>query len=270
MQKYSGSTKGGTHYSYLSQSGLENNLLIFIHGVGMKLDVWDQQTMYFSKSYKAISYDLLGHGHSSMIEKNIDLDDYVEQLYELILHLNINNFSLVGHSMGSLIGVAFALKYPKMVNSIVALNMVFNRKQEDQNIVLNRAEQVLRSNKIVNIETTLNRWFRGKTGNTEIKKIEKIRKWLTKLSPLAYGRAYKIFALSDKMLINSLSKLDMPVMYLTGDDDPNSTTQMSIDMASITPKGISASIKDEAHMMAYISADKVNPLINNFLIKFTN
>ena len=102
------------------------------------------------------------------------------------------------------------------------------------------------------------------------KKIEKIRKWLTKLSPLAYGRAYKIFALSDTMFTNSLSKLDMPVMYLTGDDDPNSTTQMSIDMASITPKGISVSIKDEAHMMAYISADKVNPLINNFLIKFTN
>jgi pimeloyl-ACP methyl ester carboxylesterase len=269
VQHYSGSTKEGTYYSYLSKSDAQENVLIFIHGVGMNLDVWNQQSKYFSRDFISVSYDFIGHGRSAMIKQNVTLEDYIEQLYELTSHLNINRFSLIGHSMGSVIGVAFALKYPKMVSSIVALNMVFNRQQEQRYIVLNRAEEVLSNNKVTNIEKTLNRWFKGKTSKTELESIEKIRKWLTKLQPIAYGQAYKIFALSDKIFINSLSKLEMPVMYLTGDNDLNSTPQMSIDMASITPKGIASSIKDEAHMMAYIAAEKVNPVIRKYLIGLT-
>ena len=259
-------TKDGTAFkSY----GDQPSPLIFIHGVGMRGDVWSPQVEYFSNDYQVITYDFLGHGESHLPPEEPVLDDYVEQLNNLLKHLNLSLISLVGHSMGALISVAFALKYPDKVKALVPINIAFNRSEEAQKGVLNRANQILQTNKILNIEQTLERWFKNKTSADDLKKIDKIRNWLANTSPQGYGRAYRLFALSDKVFINKLSRLKPPVLYLTGDEDPNSTPAMSQQMAEETPNGSSNSLTGEAHMMSYIAANKVNPIIEQFFMEAT-
>lgn len=257
-------TKDGTAFkSY----GDQPSPLIFIHGVGMRGDVWSPQVEYFSNDYQVITYDFLGHGESHLPPEEPVLDDYVEQLNSLLKHLNLSLISLVGHSMGALISVAFALKHPDKVKALVPINIAFNRSEEAQKGVLNRANQILQTNKILNIEQTLERWFKNKTSADDLKKIDKIRKWLANTSPQGYGRTYRLFALSDKVFLNKLSRLRPPVLYLTGDEDPNSTPDMSQQMAEETPNGSSNSLTGEAHMMSYIAANKVNPIIEQFFME---
>ena len=257
-------TKDGTAFkSY----GDQPSPLIFIHGVGMRGDVWSPQVEYFSNDYQVITYDFLGHGESHLPPEEPVLDDYVEQLNNLLKHLNLSLISLVGHSMGALISVAFALKYPDKVKALVPINIAFNRSEEVQKGVLNRANQILQTNKILNIEQTLERWFKNKTSADDLKKIDKIRNWLANTSPQGYGRTYRLFALSDKVFLNKLSRLRPPVLYLTGDEDPNSTPAMSQQMAEETPNGSSNSLTSEAHMMSYIAANKVNPIIEQFFME---
>lgn len=257
-------TKDGTAFkSY----GDQPSPLIFIHGVGMRGDVWSPQVEYFSNDYQVITYDFLGHGESHLPPEEPVLDDYVEQLNNLLKHLNLSLISLVGHSMGALISVAFALKYPDKVKALVPINIAFNRSEEAQKGVLNRANQILQTNKILNIEQTLERWFKNKTSADDLKKIDKIRNWLANTSPQGYGRTYRLFALSDKVFLNKLSRLRPPVLYLTGDEDPNSTPDMSQQMAEETPNGSSNSLTSEAHMMSYIAANKVNPIIEQFFME---
>jgi pimeloyl-ACP methyl ester carboxylesterase len=235
----------------------------------MRGDVWSPQVEYFSNDYQVITYDFLGHGESHLPPEEPVLDDYVEQLNNLLKHLNLSLISLVGHSMGALISVAFALKYPDKVKALVPINIAFNRSEEAQKGVLNRANQILQTNKILNIEQTLERWFKNKTSADDLKKIDKIRNWLANTSPQGYGRAYRLFALSDKVFLNKLSRLRPPVLYLTGDEDPNSTPAMSQQMAEETPNGSSNSLASEAHMMSYIAANKVNPIIEQFFMEAT-
>tara|TARA_B100000959_G_scaffold35096_1_gene33504 strand:- start:56 stop:901 length:846 start_codon:yes stop_codon:yes gene_type:complete len=257
-------TKDGTAFkSY----GNQHSPLIFIHGVGMRGDVWAPQVEYFSNDYQVITYDFLGHGESPLPSEEPVLDDYVEQLNNLLKHLDLSVISLVGHSMGALISVAFALRYPEKVKALVPINIAFNRNEEAQKGVLNRANQILQTNEILNIEQTLERWFKNKTSVDDLKKIDKVRNWLANASPKGYGRAYRLFALSDKVFLNKLSQLRPPVLYLTGDEDPNSTPAMSQQMAEETPNGSSNSLTGEAHMMSYISADKVNPIIEQFFME---
>ena len=45
---------------------IKSHALIFIHGVGIQSDVWQPQIEYFSKTYRVIVYDLLGHGESPL------------------------------------------------------------------------------------------------------------------------------------------------------------------------------------------------------------
>jgi pimeloyl-ACP methyl ester carboxylesterase len=243
--------------------------LIFIHGVGMCGEIWQPQVEYFSKSYRVITYDFLGHGQSPLPKNEPTLDDYVEQLNNLVGTIGVSNFSLVGHSMGAIISVAFARKFPLKVNALVPLNIVFNRSKKAQKDVLMRANQILESNKILNIEKTLERWFKNNVSPSELKKIDKVRSWLKNTSPKGYGEAYRLFALSDKVFINNLYQLKLPVLYLTGSEDPNSTTLMSEQISQETPNSSSKSVNGEAHMMSYIAANKVNPIIEQFFTDIT-
>jgi pimeloyl-ACP methyl ester carboxylesterase len=243
--------------------------LIFIHGVGMCGEIWAPQVEYFSKKYQVITYDFLGHGQSPLPKNEPILDDYVEQLNNLVDTIGVSNFSLVGHSMGAIISVAFARKFPLKVNALVPLNIVFNRSKKAQKDVLMRANQILESNKILNIEKTLERWFKNNVSPSELNKIDKVRSWLKNTSPKGYGEAYRLFALSDKVFINNLYQLKLPVLYLTGSEDPNSTTLMSEQISQETPNSSSKSVNGEAHMMSYIAANKVNPIIEQFFTDIT-
>ena len=246
-------------------NGRGKSVLIFIHGVGMNADVWQPQAECFGSDYQVISYDFLGHGESSMPSDAPTLEDYVEQLHKLTLHLGLRSIALIGHSMGALISVAFAIKYPKMVNALIPINIVYNRTKEERARVLKRAQEVIELGEIGNVEPALKRWFEGKNTPAEQSKIAKVGLWLSQSPPFGYGRAYRLFALSDQAFVNKLSQLTMPVLYLTGDDDPNSTPEMSEQMSKLTPQGKFHSIKGEAHMMAFIAAEKTNNRIETFL-----
>ncbi|MCS5592600.1 MAG: alpha/beta hydrolase [Gammaproteobacteria bacterium] len=258
------STSGGTTYTVTGES---TSALVFIHGVGMNADVWQPQIEHFGQNYQVFAYDFFGHGNSPLPAQEPTLDDYVEQLNGLCKELKLTSFSLIGHSMGALISVAFALKYPKKVRALVPMNIVYNRRKKDRDNVLARAEKVIETGEIGMSQPTLRRWFAGKDSAVEQNKITKIQKWLSEVSPYGYGHAYRLFALSDTMFVNKLSRLGMPVLYLTGSDDPNSTPVMSKTMAELTPKGDFFSITQEAHMMAYIAPEKVNKIIESFLNK---
>ena len=258
--------KEGTSYKIF---GDRPPTLIFIHGVGMCNEIWAPQVEYFSKKYQVITYDFLGHGQSPLPKNEPTLDDYVEQLNNLVDSIGVSNFSLVGHSMGAIISVAFARKFPLKVNALVALNIVFNRSEKAQKDVLLRANQVLESNKILNIEKTLERWFKNNISSAEMNKIDKVRNWLKNTSPKGYGEAYRLFALSDKVFVNNLYQLKLPILYLTGNKDPNSTPLMSEQISQETPNSSSKSVNGEAHMMSYIAANKVNPIIEQFFTDIT-
>jgi len=258
--------KDGTSYKVF---GDRPPTLIFIHGVGMCDEIWAPQVEYFSKKYQVITYDFLGHGQSPLPKNEPTLDDYVEQLNNLVDSIGVSNFSLVGHSMGAIISVAFARKFPLKVNALVALNIVFNRSEKAQKDVLLRANQVLKSNKILKIEKTLERWFKNNISSAELNKIDKVRNWLKNTSPKGYGEAYRLFALSDKVFVNNLYQLKLPILYLTGNEDPNSTPLMSEQISQETPNSSSKSVNGEAHMMSYIAADKVNPIIEQFFTDIT-
>ena len=254
--------KDGTAYKAFGDAPAT---LIFIHGVGMCKEIWQPQVEHFSKNYRVITYDFLGHGQSLLKKDKLTLEDYISQLYNLVNEIGVSNFSIIGHSMGALIAVAFALRYPEKVDILIPINIVFKRTKKAQDDVIMRAKDVLKSQQIPNINQTLERWFKNKTSPYDLLKINNVQGWLKNTSPKAYSEAYYLFATSDRVFVNNLSNLQPPVLYLTGSEDPNSTSLMSEQMAQETPNGSSESIEGEAHMMAYISAKKVNPIIEYFL-----
>ncbi|QCG90119.1 alpha/beta fold hydrolase [Azospirillum sp. TSH100] len=239
--------------------------LVFIHGVGLCKEVWEPQIAAFAGTRRVIVYDMLGHGASGLEAVDGGLDAFVAQLARLLDDLGIDAADIVGHSMGALVALGFAVAHPERVRRLVALNAVYDRTDEQRTAVLARAAEIDRVGPHSAADRALGRWFGDAPAPDLVPKVEMVRDWLENADPVGYARAYRIFASGDRAHVGRLATLTMPVLYLTGDLDLNSSPAMSRRMAMETPNGHALSLSDERHMMALVSPDRVNAVLRDFL-----
>jgi non-heme chloroperoxidase len=75
--------------------------IVFHHGWPLSADDWDAQMLFFlSQGYRVIAHDRRGHGRSSQTETGNDMDTYVDDVGQLVKHLNLRDAIHVGHSTG--------------------------------------------------------------------------------------------------------------------------------------------------------------------------
>ncbi len=79
--------------------------LLFVHGAGMDHSVWPLQARHFAyRGWNALALDLPGHGRSGG-EPRPSIAALADWLGELIQALGAPAVTLVGHSMGALVGL---------------------------------------------------------------------------------------------------------------------------------------------------------------------
>ncbi len=107
------------HYNV---SGEENkDLIVFLHPAFSDHRAFDLQIDYFSKDYKVITIDLIGHGLSKANKSNDKIDASSEHIHKILELEGNDGANIVGVSMGSLIAQYFAIQYPDKVRSLIAL-----------------------------------------------------------------------------------------------------------------------------------------------------
>ena len=85
--------------------------------------MWAPQIEVLSRHYRVIALDLWGHGQSGRLPEGMSsLDDLARQTLELMDHLNIDCFNLVGLSVGGMWGARLALAAPERVQSLVLMD----------------------------------------------------------------------------------------------------------------------------------------------------
>lgn len=93
--------------------------IIFSHGWMCDSSVWNSQIEFFSKKYKVITYDQRGHGMSDKPKADYSIETLSNDLFSLIQELNLEKVILVGHSMGGMTALTFALNHPDKVSKLV-------------------------------------------------------------------------------------------------------------------------------------------------------
>lgn len=74
--------------------------LVFIHGLGSTLRVWDCNLPVLAPHFRCIALDLPGYGQSPAPGEPITLTFYAQTIRHFLQALNIGEHILVGHSMG--------------------------------------------------------------------------------------------------------------------------------------------------------------------------
>jgi non-heme chloroperoxidase len=73
----------------------------FSHGWPLNADAWDGQLLFLAQhGFRAIALDRRGHGRSSQVSENNDMNGYADDLAAVIETLDLDDVTLVGHSTG--------------------------------------------------------------------------------------------------------------------------------------------------------------------------
>ena len=92
--------------------------VVLIHSGGADLRQWTFLVSLLSKNYKVIAFDGRGAGKSPSPIKHVN---YVEDVLALMDYLELNQATIIGHSMGGQIATDFALNYPERVSKLVLI-----------------------------------------------------------------------------------------------------------------------------------------------------
>ena len=136
-------THKGSRIFYTDQGAGEPILLI--HGFLENSTMWDGLLPFLIKKYRVICVDLLGHGKTDCLGYIHTMQDFSEALHAVIHELHLHKVTLIGHSMGGYVGIAFAKAYPEKVNALCLLNSTPEADQEERKQLRLRANQMAKT-----------------------------------------------------------------------------------------------------------------------------
>lgn len=110
---------------YYRVAGAGRPVLILSGGPGDDCDYMAPVALDVAKSARAILLEQRGTGRSrpSVINQNfINLQNYLEDFEAIRIHLNVERWTVVGHSAGGLLAMYYAAAHPERIDKLVLLD----------------------------------------------------------------------------------------------------------------------------------------------------
>lgn len=106
-------------YSKLGDWHGEKYPIIFVHGLAASSAFWFRATEFLGDLAPMLTYDLRGHGRSSIPPTGYTVADHATDLIELLDFLHIEKATLVAHSFGGCIAMRAVLDQPDRFRHLV-------------------------------------------------------------------------------------------------------------------------------------------------------
>jgi pimeloyl-ACP methyl ester carboxylesterase len=191
--------------------------LFLIHGIGAARDTWRFAMPVLTQHFTVISYDLRGHGASPMPEEEFGLDELVADLEALRGKLGIEKAHFAGHSLGGMIGPAYARLYPDRVLSIGLLSTAAGRTEQDSKNVW-AVVHAMEEKGIANILPTLkDRWYTDAFLEEHADIVQRRMDQVTGMSGEIFMNVFRIYAGTE--MLPWLNEIKHPCLVLTGEKD---------------------------------------------------
>jgi pimeloyl-ACP methyl ester carboxylesterase len=199
--------------------------LLLIHGVGARLDNWEGVAAILARRFRVIRYDLRGHGQSSKVPGPYSLELFAEDAAALLDHLGIARAHMAGHSLGGMIAVTFASKYPQRVDRLAVLSAAAGRTDEERRKVMERIALIASGIPGDHFKNSLSRWFTDEFRAAHPELMEQYAARNRENDPACYAAGYTVLATGE--VAPDLPRVNAPTLVVTGEHDLGSNPRMS-------------------------------------------
>ncbi|MGE0211935.1 MAG: alpha/beta fold hydrolase [Parvibaculaceae bacterium] len=237
--------------------------LFLIHGIGASRHSWDGMVERLKPHFRCIAYDLRGHGKSPLAPPPYTLDDLVEDLEALRSELGIERAHFAGHSLGGMIGPAYARKYPDRVLTL-GLYSTAAFRTEDDSAKVKGVGAAMRAKGIPPVlETLKDRWFTPEFAGRRPDVIERRMQQVIDTDKDVFLSVFDIYAETE--MAPWLHEIRRPCLVLTGENDGGCNPRLNRQIAEALPDSELVILPVLRHAILLEASDKVAPPVLEFL-----
>jgi pimeloyl-ACP methyl ester carboxylesterase len=104
------------------RTGGEGPVVVLIHGFGDTGDMWAPLAADLARDHRVIIPDLRGMGLSSHPQEGYDKRTQAGDIRTILTSLGIDQATIVGHDIGTMVAYAYAARYPDKTQKLVVMD----------------------------------------------------------------------------------------------------------------------------------------------------
>lgn len=249
--------------------------VVFSHGWPLNADAWDAQMLFLvQKGFRVIAHDRRGHGRSDQPSQGNDMDTYADDLAALLDALDIQDATLVGHSTGGgevahYIGRHGTKRVARavLIGAVppIMLKTAANPKGLPME-VFDGIRKGVADNRSQFYRDLATPFFGFNRPGAKVSQGTIDAFWAQGMTGGIHGQYQCIKEFSEVDYTEDLKKIDVPVLFLHGDDDQivpiDDAARLGVELVK---NGTLKVYAGGSHGMCVTEADKVNADLLAFL-----
>ncbi len=225
--------------------------------------MWDPQMEELTRSFRVLRYDTRGHGDTEAPTGPYSIKLLAEDAVALLDALNIDKVHFAGLSMGGMIAQYMGANYSDRVHSLLLCDTASEMPTlEMWNDRISTAQD---HGIAALLDGTLKRWFTAPFLNNDKEAVEKVAQMIRTTD--AGGYIGCASAVRDMSQTSILSKIDVPVIIIVGEDDPACTVEQSKVLEQHIKGSELVVLKNAAHLSNIEQTEAFNTAMMEFLDK---
>ena len=239
--------------------------VLLLHGFGETGDVWNQQVEFLKNEFLLIVPDLPGSGQSEAVD-DMNMEGQAEIIRQIIdAESSELPLTMIGHSMGGYITLAFAKKYPAYLKAFGLFHSTAYADSEEKKSTRKKGIEFINKNgAIAFLQTATPNLFSPFTKDERPQLIDEFIGSLNNFSAPALVSYYEAM-MARPDTTNVLKTTPVPVLFVIGEYDNAISFQDSLTLTHLPEKSYIHILHQSGHMGMLEETDKTNTILKAFL-----
>ncbi|MDX9931403.1 MAG: alpha/beta fold hydrolase [Bacteroidales bacterium] len=239
--------------------------VMLIHGYTESKDIWFPMAEKLEKKYMVIMPDLPGHGNSDVIE-NLTMEIMAKQMDVLADKLQLERFTMIGHSMGGYMTACYASLNERRLNGFGFFHSSARGDTAEGKSNRDRVMEIIEKD---HGDTFINMFvpslFYEANRDRLESEIKTLQQRALKISKKALIECQK--AMAARMgHIDLIADSNLPILYIIGKQDSRSDYNLILAQAALAKRAFVLSLDSCGHMGYLEKFDDCLAAVEGFLM----
>jgi len=257
-----------TRFVVAGEANRAGGVVALVHGASGHLESFAYNIAALAEQQMVVAYDLPWHGLGSVPDRLYEIGDYVDHLFALLDFLDVDECSLVGHSLGAAIVARAVLRTSERVRRVVLIGAA-GAEGDEYPGPGNMAEHLAPGPTAENIGRRLQLAMAPGTEVSEELLACRLATyawgdWPTRVRAFTYHRVHDVWA-RNMISVEAWGRIACPALLVWGSEDRVISVDNGHKLVRWMPDARLELVDGAGHNPQHESPDEVNALMVPFL-----
>jgi 3-oxoadipate enol-lactonase len=247
------------HYKWINKG--KDKTFVFLNSLGTDFRIWEEVVKKVEDHGSVLLTDKRGHGLSDVATATNGLEDYAEDVFQLLLYLKTQKVIVIGLSVGGIIAQLLAHRHPDLVERLVLCDT--RHKIGFPDLWNDRIKQIKEQGLKSISDDLMKRWFGPSFHKESPAVVQGCKNMVERCDPAGYVQTCE--GIRDADTTEIAKRIVQPTLCLVGSEDKSTTPEEVKALANLIEGSRYEIIEGSGHIPCVDNPEILSKLILEFI-----